>query len=164
MARLATRASARIVLGWYAMSLSQSKLRLIYWIVTPVFLLLQGWATSQYLMEAPRMTATITDLGYPVYFMKMLGVAKVLGIVAIATGFSRRLKEWAYAGFTFDVCAAIVSHLSVGDSLAVALVPVAFLALQLISYFTWSQLRQRRLMGRRHYGFGLARERVPSHA
>lgn len=146
------------------MSFSQRKLRSVYWLVTPLFLLLQGWAAMQYLVEAPRMTASITDLGYPVYFMKMLGVAKVLGIVAIASGLSRGLKEWAYAGFTFDVCAAIVSHLSVGDPLRIALVPAAFLALQLISYFTWKQLVQRRLMGRRHYGFEGARERVPSHA
>jgi len=145
------------------MSLSQSKLRLVYWLVTPLFLLLQGWAAMQYLVEAPRMTATITDLGYPIYFMKMLGVAKVLGIVAIASGLSPRLKEWAYAGFTFDVAAAIVSHLSVGDSVLIALVPAVFLALQLISYVTWTQLRQRRVMSRRHY-FGLSRERVPSHA
>jgi hypothetical protein len=146
------------------MSLSQSKLRLVYWLVTPLFLLLQGWATVQYLIEAPRMTATITDLGYPIYFMKMLGVAKLLGILAIATGLSRPLKEWAYAGFTFDVCAAIVSHLSVGDSLLIALVPAGFLVLQLASYFTWKQLRQRRSLGKRHYGFGLPRERIESHA
>lgn len=164
MPRSALRAPARIVLLASVMSFSQSKLRLVYWLVTPVFLLLQGWAAIQYLVEAPRMTATITDLGYPIYFMKMLGVAKLLGILAIASGLSPRLKEWAYAGFTFDVCAAIVSHLSVGDSLLVALVPAAFLALQLISYSVWKQLRHRRILGKRHYGFGLGRERVASHA
>lgn len=146
-----------------AMAFSQRKLRVIYWIVTPLFLVLQGWAATQYLTEAPRMTATITGLGYPIYFMKMLGVAKLLGILAIATGTSRPLKEWAYAGFTFDVCAAIVSHLSIGDSFMVALVPLAFLALQLSSYFAWRQLR-RRSFSKRHYGFGLPRERVASHA
>jgi hypothetical protein len=128
-------------------------------------LLLQGWAALQYLTEAPRMAATITDLGYPIYFMKWLGVAKVLGILAILTGLSRPLKEWAYAGFTFDVCAAFVSHLSVGDSLLIALVPAGFFALQLCSYFAWKKLRQRRTSGkRRHYDFGLPRERVESHA
>lgn len=146
------------------MSVSQRNLRLIYWLVTPLFLLLQGWAAVQYLVEAPRMTGTITDLGYPIYFMKMLGVAKVLGILAIVTGVSRPLKEWAYAGFTFDVCAAIVSHLSVGDPPLIALVPAAFLVLQLVSYFSWRQLRERRAMSRRHYGFGLPRDRVESHA
>lgn len=164
MARLLPNMPARILLVRCAMSLSQSKLRLAYWLVTPLFLVLQGWAAVQYLVEAPRMTATITDLGYPIYFMKMLGVAKVFGILAIVTGLSRPLKEWAYAGFTFDVAAAFVSHLCVGDSLLVALVPAAFLVLQLTSYFAWKRLRQRRLLGRRHYGFGLARERVESHA
>ena len=146
------------------MGLSQRKLGFIYWLTTPIFLLLQGWAATQYLVEAPRMTATITGLGYPIYFMHMLGVAKLLGILAIASGWSRPLKEWAYAGFTFDVGAAFVSHLSIGDSPLVALVPAAFLVLQLSSYFAWKQLRQRRLMRKRHYGFALPRERVESHA
>jgi DoxX-like family len=146
------------------MAFSQSKLRFIYWLVTPVFLLLQGWAATQYFAEAPRMTASITDLGYPIYFMKMLGVAKALGIVAIASGYSRTLKEWAYAGFTFDVCGAFVSHLSVGDSLLIALVPAGFFVAQLVSYASWKQLRQQRALRRRHYGFGLSRQRVASHA
>jgi hypothetical protein len=146
------------------MSVSRRKLRVIYWLVTPLFLVLQGWAAMQYLTEAPRMAATITGLGYPIYFMKMLGVAKVLGILAIASGTSRPLKEWAYAGFTFDVCAAFVSHLSIGDSPAVALVPLAFLVLQLTSYFAWKQLRRRRNVNKRHYGFDMPRERVASHA
>jgi hypothetical protein len=146
------------------MVLSQRKLRLIYWLSTPIFLVLQGWAASQYLLEAPRMTATITGLGYPIYFMHMLGVAKLLGIAAIASGVSRPLKEWAYAGFTFDVCAAFVSHLSIGDSPLVALVPAAFFVLQLSSYLAWKQLDQKRIARRRHYGFGLPRERAESHA
>jgi DoxX-like family len=146
------------------MFFSQRKLRAIYWIVTPLFLILQGWAAMQELTEAPRMAATITGLGYPIYFMKMLGVAKVLGILAIASGVSRPLKEWAYAGFTFDVCAAIVSHLSIGDSALVALVPLGVLVLQLSSYFAWKRISQRRAFSKRHYGFGLPRERVASHA
>ena len=140
------------------------KARWVYWVVTPLFLLLQGWAALQYLTEAPRMAATVSDLGYPIHFMKMLGVAKLLGILAIATGASRLLKEWAYAGFMFDVCAAFVSHLSVGDSLHVALVPAGFFVLQLASYLTWKQLSDRRRATRRHYGFDLPRARVESHA
>jgi hypothetical protein len=140
------------------------RLRAVYWTITAVFLVLQGWAALQYLSEAPRMTDTITALGYPVYFMKILGVAKLLGIVAIATGVSPTLKEWAYAGFTFDVCGAFASHVSVGDSLWVALVPVAFLVMQLASYFAWKQLAQRSMMRRRRYGFGLPPRDVESHA
>jgi hypothetical protein len=113
----------------------------IYWIATLLFIVPQGWAAVQYLIEAPRMTHTITQLGYPEYFMAILGVAKLLGIAAIMTGISPTLKEWAYAGFTFDVCGAFASHLGAGDSLAIALVPIAFLAVQLVSYVAWKKLR-----------------------
>lgn len=137
------------------MTRSRSKrLWLLYWIVTPLFLLLQGWAAVQYLTEAPRMAHTILDLGYPLYFTKILGVAKLLGIAAILTSVSRTLKEWAYAGFTFDVCGAFASHLSVGDSPKIVLVPVTFFVVQLISYILWKHLAQRRAW-RRRYVFGL---------
>jgi DoxX-like family len=157
---------ARILLRCASMFGVQTKqLRIIYWLITGLFLVLQGWASTQYLLESPRMTETITALGYPIYFMKILGVAKLLGIVAIATGLSPTLKEWAYAGFTFDVCGAFASHLSAGDSLKIALVPVGFLTLQLASYFMWKRLLVLASLRRRHYGFGLPpREQVGSHA
>jgi hypothetical protein len=101
------------------------------------------------------MTDTITALGYPVYFMKILAVAKLLGVAAIVTGLSPTLKEWAYAGFTFDVCGAFASHLSAGDSLLIALVPAAFLVLQLVSYFSWKQLALRSAARRRRHIYEL---------
>jgi len=131
-----------------------AQLRAVYWIVSALFLLPQAWSAFQYLLEAPRMTATITALGYPLYFMQILGVAKLLGIAAIVTGISPTLKEWAYAGFTFDVCGAFASHVSVGDPTWVALVPMLFLAVQLTSYGLWRRLRghsrrRRYLLGER---------------
>ena len=121
--------------------LKTKHLHAIYWIATLLFVMPQGWAAVQYLIEAPRMTYTISQLGYPDYFMAILGVAKLLGIAAIVTGISPTLKEWAYAGFTFDVCGAFASHLGAGDSLPTAFVPLAFLAVQLVSYFSWKSLR-----------------------
>ena len=121
--------------------LRTKNLHAIYWIVTLLFVIPQGWAALQYLTEAPRMTSTITQLGYPAYFMAILGVAKLLGIAAIVTGISPTLKEWAYAGFTFDVLGAFASHLGAGDPLYIALVPLGFLALQTASYFAWKRLR-----------------------
>jgi hypothetical protein len=125
----------------------------LYWIATLLFVMPQGWAAVQYLIEAPRMTATITLLGYPSYFMAILGVAKLLGIAAIMTGISPTLKEWAYAGFTFDAVGAFASHLSAGDPLYVALVPVGFLGVQLISYFAWKRLRAASRTSRRSYAW-----------
>lgn len=134
------------------MTRSRAKqLRLFYWIVTPSFLIGQGWTAWQYFMEAPRMTDAIVMLGYPIYVMKIIGVAKVLGITAIVTGLSPTLKEWAYAGFTFEACGAIASHLSVGDALPIVLAPAAFFVVQLASYVVWKQLAQRSAARRRRH-------------
>jgi hypothetical protein len=120
------------------------RLAVVYWIVTGLFVLGQGFSVVQYLREAPRMVETITGLGYPIYFMKILAVAKILGIIAILYGRPAVLKEWAYAGFTFDVLGAFSSHLASGDRLYVAAVPLIFLALQLASYLLWKRLQGER--------------------
>jgi hypothetical protein len=130
------------------------QLRALYWIVTALFVVPQAWSAFQYLVEAPRMTATITGLGYPSYFMHILGVAKLLGIVAIVSSVSPTLKEWAYAGFTFDVLGAFASHLSVGDPTWVVSVPLVFLVVQLTSYGLWRRLSGRHAARRRRYLLG----------
>jgi len=115
--------------------------RIAYWTVTLLFVLPQAWSAVQMLTEAPRMTATIVDLGYPVYFMTILGIAKLLGIAAILYGGFPTLKEWAYAGFTFDTAGAFLSHVTTGDPLfPIAMVPLLFLAAQLASYFLWKSI------------------------
>jgi hypothetical protein len=122
--------------------MTTKNLRITYWIVTLLFASLQAWSALLYLVEAPRMTETITGLGYPIYFMKLLGVAKLCGIAAILYGGFPTLKEWAYAGLTFDTLGASWSHVAHGDSVLVASVPLAFLAAQLVSYFLWKRLAE----------------------
>ncbi|MGE0773250.1 MAG: DoxX family protein [Cyclobacteriaceae bacterium] len=55
-----------------------------------------------------------TQLGYPVYMLPFIGTAKILGIVALLVPGFPRIKEWAYAGFFFDLTGAVFSGLSVG--------------------------------------------------
>jgi len=114
-------------------------LRAVYWSLTLLFLVLQSWSAIQYLIEAPRMMATIRELGYPIYFVKLLGVAKLLAAGAILFGFTR-LKEWAYAGLTFDTLGAFFSHVASGHSMLIASVPLLFCAVQLTSYLLWKRL------------------------
>lgn len=120
-------------------------LSICYWASTLVFSAALAWSAVQYLTEAPRMQATmIGHLGYPDYFPKILAVFKLAGVVALLVPlagfpFGRELKEWAYAGFTFDLIGACASHLSVGDSLAIAAVPLAFLVLLAASYWLWKR-------------------------
>lgn len=116
--------------------------RIVYWVATLLFVLPQTWSAVQMVTEAPRMAATLQHLGYPTYFMLGLGVAKLLGAIAILLGTWPGLKEWAYAGYTFDTLGACVSHLSVGDSIGIAAVPLAFLVAQLASYVAWRRLRR----------------------
>jgi hypothetical protein len=120
--------------------MSTKTLRVLYWIATLLFVLPQTWSAVQMLSEAPRMTQTITELGYPIYVMKILGVAKLLGAAAILYGRIPLLKEWAYAGFTFDVIGAFASHIAAGDPFYIALVPLVFFAVQLVSYLLWKRL------------------------
>jgi hypothetical protein len=120
----------------------RKKFEIVYWVTTLLFSTLMAWSAVQYLVEAPRMIETLTThLGYPLYFTKLLGLAKLLGVAALLYPAYPRLKEWAYAGFAFDVIGAIVSHLSVGDSVLIAAVPFAFLVLLIVSYVShrWLQ-------------------------
>ena len=62
------------------------------------------------------MVDIMTHLGYPGYLMQILGVWKLLGVIAILVPGFRILKEWAYAGFFFVMTGALISHLVMGDT------------------------------------------------
>ncbi len=81
------------------------------------------------LTHGAEMLNNLAHLGYPAYFSTILGAWKLLGAIAIVAPGFPRLKEWAYAGFFFDLTAAAYSHAVVGDSAADILAPVAFLVL-----------------------------------
>jgi hypothetical protein len=66
---------------------------------------------------APPGVYGIQHLGYPVYFLTILGVWKILGVVALLIPRFPLLKEWAYAGFFFAMTGAVFSHIAVGDPL-----------------------------------------------
>ena len=93
------------------------------------------------LVVRPNIVMTVVRrLGYPDYFPLGLGVAKLLALMVLAIPSPRRLKEWAYAGATFDLLAAAVSHTAVHDSIAQCLGPLAVLIIVAASYvnFVWA--------------------------
>jgi DoxX-like family len=88
-----------------------------YWICTALtaFFFVSGGLA--YALAVPDVVAGVTQLGFPLYFVRMLGVWKVLGGLAIlAPGFPR-LKEWAYAGIFFDLTGAAVASATMGASI-----------------------------------------------
>jgi hypothetical protein len=115
---------------------------MIYWSATLLFVLPLTWSAVLYFTESPKMVATMTHLGYPIYFLKILGTAKILGVLAILFSRWSQLKEWAYAGFTFDLIGACWSHLAVGDAIYIAIIPIGFLGVLAISYIFWKRLEK----------------------
>jgi len=78
--------------------------------------------------------AALNHLGYPAYFGSLLGAWKLLGAIVITVPGLVRLKEWAYAGFVFNLTAAAFSHASVGDPAGNVIGPLVFLGLVLASW------------------------------
>ena len=77
---------------------------------------------------------TLSHLGYPAYFATILGVWKLLGAIAIVVPRFPRLKEWAYAGFFFDLTGGAASRAYVGDGIADIVAPLGFLVLVAASW------------------------------
>lgn len=107
---------------------SKSRRRTIaYWVATALLvseLLLGGiWD----ILRVPQVRDVILRLGYPSYFLIILGVWKLLGAVALLVPRFPRLKEWAYAGAIFDLTGAVISHLAAGLLLVGALAYLIFI-------------------------------------
>lgn len=109
---------------------------ILYWTLTLLVLApTAGSGIPELLTHGPGMTVqTFQMLGYPLYLLKILGLAKILGAVAILSGRSAMLKEWAYAGFAFDFLGATASHVLAGDP-SHAPIPFTFFVLLMGSYF-----------------------------
>jgi len=86
------------------------------------------------LSQSAQVAETMQHLGYPLYFASILGFWKLAGAIAIVAPRLARVKEWAYAGFFFDLTAAAASRAAVGDSAADVIAPLFFLALVLASW------------------------------
>jgi uncharacterized membrane protein YphA (DoxX/SURF4 family) len=105
-----------------------------FWVTTifgPASFVIGGYL---HLTRDPQVMATLAHLGYPVYFATIIGVWKLLGAIAIVVPGIPRVKEWAYAGFFFDLSGAAATRAFVGDGAADILAPLVFLALVAASW------------------------------
>src|SRR5881396_1872577 len=83
---------------------------------------------------APPGVYGISQLGYPIYFLTILGVWKILGVVAVLIPKFPLLKQWTYAGFFFAMSGAIFSHIAVGDPVKENIPALLLLILTVISW------------------------------
>jgi uncharacterized membrane protein YphA (DoxX/SURF4 family) len=105
-----------------------------YWITTifgPASFVIGGVLL---LKRDPQALTGLTHLGYPAYFATILGLWKLLGAITVVIPRFPLLKEWAYAGFVFDLTAASASHAFAGDSTGEIVSPIVFLALVAASW------------------------------
>lgn len=111
------------------------KLKIIYWVAT-IWLALGMLSTGLVqLFHVKEEVDLILSLGYPVYFLTLLGTLKVLGVVVLLMPGFLLLKEWAYAGFFFSMSGAIVSHIASGNSMNEIFPPLLLLVLTLASWY-----------------------------
>jgi uncharacterized membrane protein YphA (DoxX/SURF4 family) len=116
--------------------------KIIYWIAT-IWLALGMVATGvQQLLNmqvegalAPPGVYGITKLGYPVYVLTIIGVWKILGVIALLIPKFALIKEWAYAGFFFLLSGAIFSHIAVGHALKELIPSVLMIVLTVLSWY-----------------------------
>jgi len=86
------------------------------WATTGLFVAMMTLSVALLLAGVPAVTGGMVQLGYPPYFLRLLGLAKLLGVAGLLVPGRPTLREWAYAGFTFDLLAGIVSHVATGSA------------------------------------------------
>lgn len=110
--------------------------KIIYWLFTLWLALGMTSSGIVQLLKMKEETDFIIQLGYPSYFLTILGVWKMLGVVAVLIPSFPLLKEWAYAGFFFAMSGAIFSHIAMGDPMSEIFPSLLLLTLTVISWYS----------------------------
>ncbi len=109
--------------------------KIIYWVATIWMALGMVSSGLVQIVGMDEEVALFSSLGYPLYFMTFLGVAKMLGVIVALLPKLPVLKEWVYAGFVFTMFGAFYSHMVMHHSFGETFPPVFLLTLTLVSYF-----------------------------
>jgi len=106
-----------------------------YWIITVIlsFCIFSGGLAQA--MQVKGVIQGFKPLGYPTYFISLIGVWKVLGIIAILIPNFKLLKEWAYAGIFFVMSGAVISHIASNDVSIQIIAPVVLAIFTVLSWY-----------------------------
>jgi uncharacterized membrane protein YphA (DoxX/SURF4 family) len=115
--------------------------KVIYWVSTGLLAALSLFAAFTYLSGSTQAVQGFAHVGYPQQLRVILGIAKLLGATALVVPGLPRLKEWAYAGFTFAWISAFIAHHLAKDG-PEQFMPLILLVLLFISYVTRPASRQ----------------------
>jgi hypothetical protein len=109
--------------------------RIGYWVTLALFCVAMAGGGVADLMHSPDIMESMTRLGFPDYVATILGFWKIAGAVALLLPGFGLLKEWAYAGFFFDLTGASAAHLFVKDAMPEPIIPLVILTLGMASWY-----------------------------
>ena len=115
--------------------------KVTYWVTTVLLAALSAFAAFSYLTSNQQAVQGFAHVGYPQQLRILLGIAKLLGAIALVVPGIPKLKEWAYAGFTFAWIAAFIAHYLAKDGPR-AFMPLVLLVFLAVSYVTRPASRQ----------------------
>ena len=106
-----------------------------YWIITAIlsFCIFSGGLAQA--MQVKGVVQGFKPLGYPTYFISLIGIWKVLGIIAILIPNFKLLKEWAYAGIFFAMSGAVISHIASNDVRVQIIAPFLLAVFTVLSWY-----------------------------
>lgn len=113
----------------------------LYWIFTILFAGLMIFSAIGGIQPSEETIKMLHDgLGYPVYFIQFISIAKILGAVAILVPGLKRIKEWAYAGLFFDLAGAVYSGIAAAKGVdPKMLFMLAWIVPGILSYYYWTK-------------------------
>lgn len=125
----------------------KKKYKIIFWVATIFLVLFEGAMPLGTLLFTPEYaTAGTKPLGYPDYFAYALIICKILGVTAIALlRLPAKIREWAYAGLTFNLIFAFISHAFVDKNIGYMIMPLVVLGILAVSYVYGNKIQEGRI-------------------
>jgi len=116
------------------------KLKTWYWVATIIFALMMIMDGIGGIIQQEAGKEVLKHLGYPMYLLIIVGIAKLLGAASILQNKFKTIKEWAYAGFAINFIGAFASRAFVGDGISLLIPPLIALIIMFIPYILWKKL------------------------
>ncbi len=113
--------------------------KIIYWVATGAFSAMMLLSAFMYLTMNPEIVKGFTAGGLPIYLVYLLGIAKLLGVVGLLVPGFPKIREWAYAGYTFNLIGAVWVHVATSTPFVG---PLIFLVVLGVSYYFNMKLRE----------------------
>jgi hypothetical protein len=120
--------------------MSTKTIKILYWVLLGLFCLFHVFDAIGGITMAQAGIDAMHAIAYPVYLMPFLAVLKLLGVAALLQNKFTRIKEWAFAGFSFTLIGACVSHCCTDRNPLFIVLPLVFLAILFVIYACWRKL------------------------